>query len=232
MAPLFSTKVSKLPIHAFHDSNMPIKLHRTFLILLLSFSLFGCKDAPKYQPLPAGTAVLAFGDSVTHGTGAGPGQDYPAHLAQRSGWKITNAGIPGDTAAGATERIDRLLKTANPAMVIVELGGNDFLRRRAASEVKEDLRGILRTVKDSGAVPVLVAVPQLAIVLVGGLSDAEIYAELAGEENVLLVEDIFSEVLSDAALRADRIHPNAEGYRRLADGIAKALSDAGLLMPR
>lgn len=211
---------------------MPIKIPGTLFAIFFSFMLVACKEAPEYQLLPAGAVVLAFGDSVTHGTGARPGEDYPTHLAQLTGWKIVNAGIPGDTAAAATARIDRLLETVNPAMVIVELGGNDFLRRRAAGEVKEDLRGILQAVKESGAVPVLVAVPQLAIMLVGGLSDAEIYAELANEENVLLIEDIFSDVLSDASLRADRIHPNAEGYRRLADGVAKALSGAGLLMSR
>ncbi|OGB23951.1 MAG: arylesterase [Burkholderiales bacterium RIFCSPLOWO2_02_FULL_57_36] len=208
---------------------MLIKPGNVFFVLLFSFLLAACKEAPRYQPAPAGTVVLAFGDSVTHGTGAGSSEDYPTRLAQRSGWKVVNAGIPGDTAAAATSRIDALLRETNPAMVIVELGGNDFLRRRGESEVKEDLRTILRAVKKSGATPVLVAVPQFSITLVGGLSDAVIYADLAKEESVLLVEDVFSDVLSDASLRADRIHPNAEGYRKLADGIAKALDKAGLL---
>jgi acyl-CoA thioesterase-1 len=207
-------------------------LRSVFLAALLAFSLIACKETPKHEPLPAGTVVLAFGDSVTHGTGAGPSEDYPTLLAQRSDWKVVNAGIPGDTALAARARIDTLLREVNPAMVIIELGGNDFLRRRPESEVKEDLRAMIRTVKKSGAVPVLVAVPQLAIVLVGDLSDSPIYAELAEEENVVLVEDVFSEVLSDPSLRADRIHPNAKGYGRLADGIAKTLSEAGLFVQR
>ena len=211
---------------------MQIKPNNAFLILLLSFLLAACRDVPQYQALPPGAVVLAFGDSVTHGTGASPGEDYPARLAERSGWKIVNAGIPGDTAVAAKSRIDAQLQETNPAMVIVELGGNDFLRRRAEADVKEDLRAILRTVKDSGAIPVLVAVPQFAIVLVGSLSDAGIYSELADEEKVLLVQDVFSEVLSDPSLRADRIHPNAQGYRELADGIATALRKAGLLSPQ
>ena len=211
---------------------MLIKPANVFVTVLFAMLLAACKDAPKHQPLPPQAVVLAFGDSVTHGTGAKPGDDYPTQLAQRSGWKVINAGIPGDTAAAAKSRIDALLQDVKPAMVIVELGGNDFLRRRAESEVKEDLRAILQAVKANGAAPVLVAVPQFAIVLVGSLSDSTIYADLAKEENVLLVEDVFSEVLSNAALRADRIHPNADGYRKLADGIAAALAKAGLLATR
>jgi acyl-CoA thioesterase-1 len=211
---------------------MPHKLFNALFAVLLSFMLVACKDAPLHQPLPAGSVVLAFGDSVTYGTGAAKGDDYPMQLAQRSGWTVINAGIPGDTALAATSRIDTLLQETKPGMVIVELGGNDFLRRRAEIDVKEDLRTILQAVKKSGAIPVLVAVPQFAIVLVGSLSDSAIYSELAREENVVLVEDVFSEVLSAPSLRADRIHPNAEGYQSLAGGIAKRLNRVGLLASR
>ena len=178
--------------------------------------------------------MLAFGDSVTHGTGAGPGDSYPTRLAQLSGWNIVNAGIPGDTAGTAKSRIDALLQETSPRLVIVEMGGNDFLRRRPQAEVKEDLRAILQSIKRQGAVPVLVAVPGLSVfgASMDSLSDADIYAELASEEKVLLVADVFAEVLSDPSLRADRIHPNAEGYRAMAAGIAEVLTDAGLLSQR
>jgi acyl-CoA thioesterase-1 len=205
-----------------------------FLALLLLCLLAACGDSPKYQPLPRGTVVLAFGDSVTHGTGAKAEEDYPTRLSQRSGWDVVNAGVPGDTARAAKSRIEKLLREVEPALVIVELGGNDFLRRHPDSEVKEDLRTILRAVKQSGAMPVLVSVPALSMFRagVGSLSDSAIYAELAKEESVLLVKDVFSGVLSDASLRADQIHPNAEGYRVLADAIATALGRAGLLVPQ
>ncbi len=82
----------------------------------------------------------------------------------------------------------------------------------------------------TGAVPVLVAVPEFSVfgASVGSLSDSPIYEELAEEERILLIDDIFSEVLSDEGLRSDRIHPNARGYRKMADGIAAALTEAGL----
>jgi acyl-CoA thioesterase-1 len=208
--------------------------HKVFFTILFVFLLAACSESPKYEPLAGGAVVLAFGDSVTHGTGAKEGEDYPTRLAQRSGWDVVNAGIPGDTARAAKSRIEKLLQEIEPALVIVELGGNDFLRRYSDQEVKEDLRIILRTVKRSGAMPVLVGVPELSVFRagVGRLSDSAIYAELAKEESVLLVKNVFSSVLSDASLRADQIHPNAKGYRVLADGIAAALTGAGLLAAR
>lgn len=181
--------------------------------------------------MPAGSVVLAFGDSVTFGTGAGPGDDWPTQLAAATGWRIVNAGIPGDTAEAAKRRIGSLLEEHRPGLVIIEIGGNDFLRRRPHSAVKEDVRAIVRQVKASGAQAVLVAVPELS--LLGAVtrrpSDAAIYAELAKEEQVLLIPDVFSEVLARPELLADQIHPNAAGYRRMAGELAGALGRGGLL---
>lgn len=211
-----------------------VKFDRISFCILLVFLLVACSDAPRYEALTPGTVVLAFGDSVTYGTGARRGEDYPTRLARRSDWEVVNAGIPGDTAGAARSRIETLLKETDPALVIVELGGNDFLRRRSEKEVKEDLRAILQAVRTSGAIPVLVGVPELSIfrASIGRLSDFPIYGELAEEEGVLLLDSVFSGVLSDVSLRADRIHPNAEGYRVLADGIAEGLAEAGLLRSR
>jgi acyl-CoA thioesterase-1 len=210
------------------------RIQALFGAMLLVMLLGGCSDKLKYDALAPGAVVLAFGDSVTHGTGAKEGENYPNRLAQRSGWDVINAGIPGDTARSAKSRIGKLLQEIEPALVIVELGGNDFLRRHPETEVKEDLRMILRAVNESGATAVLVGVPELSVfrASVGSLSDSAIYAELAKEEKVLLIKGVFSSVLSDASLRADQIHPNAEGYRTLADGIAAALTGAGLLVVR
>lgn len=199
--------------------------------LATALLLTACGREPQLPALPAGTAVLAFGDSVTYGTGAKPGEDYPTRLAELTGWNITNAGIPGDTAERARQRIDAELEETRPALVIIEIGGNDFLRRRPPSAVKEDIRQIVVAVRHAGAQPFLVGVPAFSVIgaAVGKLSDADLYAELAEEEKLPLAADIFAEVLSTPELRADAIHPNASGYRQLAAGIATALEEYGLL---
>lgn len=199
--------------------------------LLAGAALAACSRSPRLPPLPAGSAVLAFGDSVTHGTGAGEGEDWPTRLADLSGWRIVNAGIPGDTAAAGKLRIAALVTELQPALVIVEIGGNDFLRRRQPAAVKEDLRQIVRQVQAGGAQVVLVAVPELSLLGIAARhpSDAAIYQELADEEKVALVPEVFADILAQPALCADQIHPNAEGYRQLAAGIAARLREIGLL---
>ncbi|KAB7627683.1 GDSL-type esterase/lipase family protein [Alkalilimnicola sp. S0819] len=207
-------------------------MRRLLLLLLATGLLFACeRTPPQYPVLPAGSTVLAFGDSVTHGTGAPDGADFPARLAALSQWRVINAGVPGDTAAAARHRLLPLLEEHRPALVLVELGGNDFLRRRSTAAVKEDLRAILGKVRAHGAQPVLVAVPAPSAfgAVTGRLSDAQLYRELAEEEAVPLVAGVFSEVLSQDDLRADRIHPNAAGYRRFAEGLADSLRRHGLL---
>jgi len=202
------------------------------LLLLLALACFaGCGKAPRLAALPAGSPVLAFGDSITHGTGAGPGEDYPSLLAVSSGWRVHNAGVPGDTAATARERIGETLQATRPLLVIVELGGNDFLRRRPEAEVKEDLRAIVRASRQAGAEVVLVAVPRLSLLgaISGQLPDAKIYADLASEEKLPLLPGIVAGILADPKLKADPIHPNAAGYRQMASEIAARLRHVGLL---
>lgn len=202
-----------------------------WLCLVTLMLLAGCQGSPELPALPAGTAVLAFGNSITFGSGARPGEDYPSLLASRSGWQVHNAGIPGDTASAARDRIGEELDATRPALVIVELGGNDFLRRRPEAAVKEDLRAIIGSIRQSGAQVVLIAVPRLSLLGVasGRLPDAEIYADLAREEKLPLVTGVLAGILADPQLKADPIHPNAIGYRKMAAGIADQLQTIGLL---
>lgn len=194
-------------------------------------TLLGCDSGPKGSALAPGSVVLAFGDSLTHGTGAGPGQDWPTLLAAATGWRIVNAGVPGDTAAAAQERLAGLLAQHRPALVIIGLGGNDFLRRRRHGDVKQDLAALVERSRESGARVVLMAIPapSLLAAVASTLQDAPLYEELAEEKGVPLIADIVSEVLSDNGLKADPIHPNARGYRLMAEAIHKELRSLGFV---
>jgi acyl-CoA thioesterase I len=204
---------------------------RKFLGVLAGMALVAaCGKVARLQAIAPGQVVLAFGDSVTYGTGAAPGEDWPALLAALTGWQVINAGIPGDTAEAGKGRIKALLEEHRPALVIIEMGGNDFLRRRPANAIKEDLRLIVRLARDAGSQVVLIGVPELSLlaVVAGKPSDSPIFRALAEEEKISLVSDVFSDVLARPELCADRIHPNAEGYRRMAAGIHAQLQRIGL----
>lgn len=205
---------------------------RNFLLsALTAASLAACGRPPKLSPLAAGATVLAFGDSVTYGTGAAAGEDWPTLLANLSGWNVVNAGVPGDTAANGKQRIAALVEEYRPALVIVEIGGNDFLKRRPPGAVKEDIRQIVSIARAGGAQVLLVAVPELS--LLGAVTrkpaDASLYAELGKEEKLPVIEDVFADILGDPELRADAIHPNVQGYARMAKAFRDALKKLGLL---
>lgn len=174
--------------------------------------------------------VLAFGDSVTFGTGASAGEDWPTLLAEQTGWVIVNAGIPGDTAEAGKQRIDALLDEHRPALIIIEIGGNDFLRRRAPKAVKEDIRRMIQVARQRNAQVVLMAVPELSLLgaVTGKPAEASIYRELGEEETVPVVSDVFADILSHPELCADQIHPNAKGYQQMASGLHSSLLKLGL----
>lgn len=199
-------------------------------ILVITLLLGGCSKPPQLSSVPPGATVLAFGDSVTYGTGAAKGEDWPTLLASKTGWRVENAGVSGDTAEAGKERIQGLLDEHRPALVIIEIGGNDFLRQRAQKAVKEDIRGMIQAARKSGAQVAIVAVP--AFSLLGAISrkpsDSPIYQELGDEEKTPVVSDVFSTILGQPELCADQIHPNAKGYAQMASGIHASLKEAGL----
>jgi acyl-CoA thioesterase I len=193
----------------------------------------GCGRAPiKGRPVASGSKVLALGDSLTHGTGAGADQAYPTVLARLTGWELINAGIPGQTSSQALERLPALLQEHQPALVLVSIGGNDLLRRMPEQDLLDNLRRITDIVRGAGAQVLLVAVPRptLASRLTDSLDDHPLYGRLSEEMRVPLHRRGWSDVLQDPALRADAIHANAQGYEQFAQGLLATLRATGLLV--
>lgn len=204
----------------------------TLTTLVAATLLPACgKHTPKAQALPAGSAVLALGDSLTSGVGATADTTYPVVLQELTGWQVVNGGVSGDTTAQALARLPALLQEHAPALVIVSIGGNDFLRQLSATAAKDTLREICRVVQAAGALVLLVGVPQVSLLAAGtgSLKDHPLYAELAEELKLPLHEDGWADVLSRPELRADTVHANAQGYRRFAEGLAQALRKLGWL---
>ena len=208
-------------------------MRRRTLLVVAAAWLASCarKKPPAAQALPAGSVVLALGDSITYGTGAAPEAAYPAQLAQLTGWTVINGGVPGDTSAQALARLPALLAEHQPALLIVSVGGNDFLRRLSEADTEANLRRIVIAGREAGAQVLLVAVPRptAAAAVTGSLSDHPLYEALSAELELPLHREGWASVLADEALRSDRIHANADGYRRFAEGVAATAREAGLL---
>lgn len=197
----------------------------TVAIILLA----SCGKATKEEAIPPGSPVVALGDSLTAGAGVTPEQAWPALLASRTGWMVTNGGVSGDTSAEALRRLPALLEEHKPVLVLVTLGGNDMLRRLPEPEIVANLGQILTLIKAHGAKAVLLATPQpsLAGAVFRRLSAADFYQSVADQYNVPLIEDAIPEVLSDPQLKGDPLHPNAEGHVLLSGKIFDALRDIG-----
>ncbi len=198
---------------------------RYFVAVCIALLLAACDRAPTLPKLGANDIILAFGDSLTHGTGASADEAYPARLAQLSSRTVVNAGVPGETTAEGLQRLPALLDEHHPRLVLLCLGGNDMLRRLPEDETENNLRLMLQTLRASGAQVVLIGVPEPKIF--GGAPD--FYERLADEFALPYDGDTLNTVLKDNALKSDPIHPNAAGYEVIARELADLLKESGAL---
>lgn len=196
---------------------------------VLLLAACGGKSGKKQTKIAAGSTVLALGDSLTYGYGASPAESYPAQLQKLTGWDIINGGISGDTSAQALSRLPALLQR-QPKLVLISIGGNDFLRKLPEAETRANIAEIIETVQKENIPAVLVGVPHLSVgALFGHLSDHPLYQELAEQYKILLFSGAWSEILSDEKLKSDQIHANAAGYRAFAERLEKFLREEGFL---
>ena len=193
------------------------------VMLALAIVVAGCGKKATLPRLASGDVIVAFGDSLTYGTGASERESYPAVLAQLIGREVVRSGVPGEVTAQGVQRLPEVLEEHRPRIVIVCLGGNDMLRRLSMTETRSNLRAIVKMLKERDIGVVLIGVPQPALLS----SPPEFYAELAQEFGVPYEGEILKTVLYAAELKADPIHPNARGYRKIAEAVAALLRQAG-----
>ena len=143
-------------------------LYAVFFALLLLCGLSACSKPE--TALPVQTTVLILGDSLTQGVGASSAQtNYPALLKQQSQWNIINGGVSGNTSAQALARLPELLQQHQPKLVIISIGGNDFLQRLSNSDTQANIAQSIALSQQSGAQVLLVAVPELTLAAAVGI---------------------------------------------------------------
>ncbi len=202
---------------------------RTGILMILFAALTvspGCSpESAKIPALNPGDVILAFGNSLTYGTGTVADKSYPAVLSMRTGITVINAGVPGELSGAGRARLPALLEEYAPALLILTHGGNDLLRKHGEREIADNLRAMIRMAEARGSAVILVGVPQLGF----GLKAPDFYAAIAEQHALPYAGRILAEVLSDRRLKSDPIHPNAAGYARIAERLHGLLGDAGAL---
>jgi acyl-CoA thioesterase-1 len=190
--------------------------------VLLALVLLAASTAPAVAA--TGTHVLvALGDSLTAGLGVAPDETYPALLErrlEREGYpyRVVNAGVSGDTTAGALRRVDWVLRT-RPDVVIVALGANDGLRGQSPAAMRANLTEIVHRLQHAGARVLLAGMrlpPNYGPELTRDFAQA--FSDVARTTGAAFMPFLLEGVAADPRLnQADGIHPTADGYRVIAD---------------
>jgi acyl-CoA thioesterase-1 len=202
---------------------MPLRRCTVFLIIPFVFALLATPAAGAEADSPI--TIVAMGDSLTEGLGVPEAKAYPAVLErnlQKAGYlvKVINAGISGETSAGALSRAEWILRL-KPDILILETGANDGFRGVDPEAVKKNIAAIIRILQKRDVVVVLAGmkmVKNLGEDYVRAFED--VYPKLAVDFDVVFIPFFLEGVAGDPALnREDGIHPNADGYRKVADHV-------------
>ncbi len=195
------------------------------LAIFVVFILAACEKPPTLPVLAKSDVVVAFGDSITFGTGAESPQSYPAVLEQIIDRRVVNAGVSGEVTTEGLSRLPQVLEQEKPALLILCHGGNDILRRLGRERAANNIKEMIRLARQRDVAVVLIAVPSLGF----SVSPEPLYRDIAKELKIPLEEKTLSSILADSSLKSDLIHPNAAGYYRLAEAVANLLKKSGAI---
>jgi acyl-CoA thioesterase I len=195
------------------------------VVLLIVGLSAACTERPKLERLPSDAVVLAFGDSLTFGTGAAEDESYPAQLEKMIGRRVVRAGVPGEVTAQALERLPAALDEHAPRLLLLCIGGNDFLRRLGNKQAEQNVREMVKLARGRGIAVLLIGTPEPGF----AVSPPAFYAGIAKEYRLPYEEGIIGQVLKDNSLKADPIHPNARGYKAIAQKLAEQLKQSGAI---
>ena len=200
-------------------------ISQTFCLWLL-ICLTACGNStPQLERLSDDAIILAFGDSLTYGTGANKGESYPAVLENTIHRKVINAGVPGELSMQGLTRLPKLFDKYQPDLLILCHGGNDIIRKEDLAEAETNIRQMIALAENKNIPVILLGVPKPGLFL----SSAKLYANIAESTNVIFMPNLIADVLSDVSMKSDSVHPNKAGYREMAFTIANTLQDAGAL---
>jgi len=199
--------------------------HQTFFLLLL-LTLPACGDSQQQlAPLQDDAVILAFGDSLTYGTGAKKSESYPAILESSVNRKVINAGVPGELSVQGLKRLPKFLDKYQPDLLILCHGGNDILQKHDLARAEANIRQMISLAENKNIPVILLGVPKPGLFL----NDADLYTNIADNTEVTFIPNLIADILSDASMKSDSVHPNNTGYSKMASTLANILRNSGAL---
>ena len=182
------------------------------------------KESREMNRLSSNDTILALGDSLTYGHGASSNESYPARLSNLTGKRVINAGVNAETSDEGLRRLPQLLEDKSIKLMILCFGGNDIMQKRSMSSLKQNLKIMIQMAKAENIEILLISVPNITLF---GLSPLGLYEEVAKEENIPLLSGVLADILRQPLLKSDQVHPNALGYKKMADEIYNSLEENG-----
>jgi acyl-CoA thioesterase-1 len=182
------------------------------IIVLLLVWASACEEKIRI-PENAGENIICFGDSLTYGTGASEGMDYPSQLSRMLDRPVINVGVPGETTADALARMEEDVLENSPQIVLITLGGNDLKNRVDRETARLNLTEIVKRIQQRNALVIIGGID----VPFWGRGFGQMYEQVADETGAVLIPNLFKGVLGNRSLMSDPIHPNDRGYTVFAE---------------
>ena len=190
-----------------------------FVTFFVCIALSGCLSREIKNIDSLGKTIVCFGDSLTAGGGVRPGEDYPARLAEYLHLPVINVGWGGDTSSEALKRLETDVLNKDPFLVIVELGGNDFLQKLPQEITISNISQIVDKITESGAMVAIVDISP-GVVLT---EYRQAFAKIAREKSVIFLPNVLYGIMTDSRFKSDYLHPNREGYKLIAERIYRGI---------
>jgi len=200
-------------------------MSKHIIVIILAIVISSCSDNAELQPLDANATILAFGDSLTYGTGTSRDKAYPAVLESLIQHKVINAGVPGEISKDGLTRLPGLLTQYQPDLIIICHGGNDILRKLDITLTKSNIQQMINIAVQNGSQVLLIGIPEFGLFL----NASPIYQALADENKLPIENNILGDVLGKNAFKSDHIHPNTRGYQIVAERISALLIQSGAI---
>ncbi len=194
-------------------------------VLLACLFLVACQPGGRLTPIDANSTILAFGDSLTYGTGVSAGSSYPAVLDSLIEAEVIRSGVPGEISSDGLKRLEAVLRETNPDLVLLCHGGNDILRRMSSQDTKQNLTAMVNLILSRDAEVILIAVPNVSLFP----KAASYYAELEEELAVPVEYDILASLQRDNSKKSGAVHFDSIGYREMAEAVRDLLAEEGAI---